>query len=434
MELALQALIDSATTPPLEGRLRIGMAVYGDITHDSRVRREAETLAASGHRVLLACLPGAGPSGWSPDGVDVLPLFPGRGGALPASSGPFSGANRPRRRLAPVDRVAWLVGYLRNLDIWGGQAVAAIGEADAWHVHDLPALVAISAHVRAGTPIVYDSHELFPDTGIAARLPRALRSLVRLEERRRVRRIDTLITVNRELADVLIQRYRPQRTVVVHNCPGRASPWDGPDLLRHATGIPPNTPIVLYHGLLAGHRGLDVLTDALLEPGLEHAHLVLLGYGELRDAMRDLSRTPRFAGRLHVLDAVPPEEVLNWISSADVGTSLLPGTDMNERLATPNKLFECLAAGVPVVVSDLPAVRRVVDDPAGSLGMICDPTRSASVALAIRSILELKPAERLALRNRCLAAARDRWNWETEVQGLIETYERIAAKRPRPAA
>jgi glycosyltransferase involved in cell wall biosynthesis len=171
----------------------------------------------------------------------------------------------------------------------------------------------------------------------------------------------------------------------------------------------------------------------MLEPGLEHAHLVLLGYGELRDSMRALSRTERFAGRVHVLDAVPPEDVLNWIASADVGAIALPGTDMNLRFATPNKLFECLAAGVPVVVSDLPAVRRIVDDPAGPLGAICDPREPASVAAAIRSILELKPPERLALRNRCLAAARDRWNWETEAQGLIETYQRIAAERPRPA-
>jgi glycosyltransferase involved in cell wall biosynthesis len=434
MRLAGPAAIDSATTPPHEGRLRIGMAVYGDLTHDSRVRREAETLVASGHHVHLACLPGAGPSGWSPFGVDVLALLPGRGGTLPGTSGPFSSVSRPRRWLAPVDRVARIVGYLGNLREWGGQVVAAIGEADAWHVHDLQALVAISAHVRTGTPIVYDSHELFLDTGIAGSLPRALRSLVRLEEQRMVRRIDTLITVNRELAGVLNRRYRPQRTVVVHNCPARTAPYDGPDLLRLATGIPPSAPIVLHHGLLSSHRGLEVLTEAMLEPGLESAHLVLLGYGGLRDSMRVLSGTQRFAGRVHVLDAVPVEEVLNWISSADVGAIALPGTDMNLRLATPNKLFECLAAGVPVIVSDFPAVRRIVYDPAGPLGTICDPTRPASVALAIRSILELKPAERLALKNRCLAAARDRWNWETEVQGLIETYQRIAAERPRPAA
>jgi glycosyltransferase involved in cell wall biosynthesis len=281
---------------------------------------------------------------------------------------------------------------------------------------------------------VYDSHELFLNTGIAGGLPRVLRFLVRMEERRRVRRIDTLITVNEELAHVLNRRYRPQRTVVVHNCPARTTPYEGPDLLRLATGIPPSTPIVLHHGLLAKHRGLEVLTEAMLEPGLESAHLVLLGYGGLRDSMRTLSGTPRFSGRVHVLDAVPVEEVLNWISSANVGAIALPATDMNLRLATPNKLFECLAAGVPVVVSDLPAVRRIVDDEAGPLGAICDPTRPASVALAIRSILELKPAERLALRNRCLVAARDRWNWEAEVQGLVETYHRIAAERPRPPA
>jgi len=329
----------------------------------------------------------------------------------------------------PLERVAWLAAYLYHLRTWGRLAATAIGEADVWHAHDLQALEAISDHVRAGT-IVYDSHELFLDTGVAGLLPPALRSLLRWEEQRRVRRIDTLVTVNRDVAVVLNRRYRPPRTIVVHNCPPRTAPYAGPDLLRRATGIPAGAAIVLHHGLLANHRGLEVLTEAMLEPGLESAHLVLLGYGRLRDALRALSGAPRFAGRIHVLDAVPVEELHGWISSADVGAIALPGTDRNLRLATPNKLFECLAAGVPVVVSDLPGVRRIVDDPAGPLGTICDPARPASVALAIRSILELGPVERLALRTRCFSAARERWNWETEVKGLLETYERIAAELP----
>lgn len=433
MQSVPKAAIDRSTSPPLNARLRIGMAVYGDITHDSRVRREAETLASSGHHVVLACLPGAQPSGWAPAGIHVLALLPTRGRTLPGTSDPFRSLTRRRRKLAPLHRIAWLVGYLANLRAWGDQVVAAIGEADAWHVHDLPALVAISSHVPNATPIVYDSHELFLDTGIAGRLPRALRFLVRLEERRRVARVDTLITVNRELAAELNRRYRPRRTVVVHNCPRWTAPYVGPDLLRTATGIPPNAPIVLHHGLLARARGLEVLTEAMFEPGLEDSHLVLLGYGGLRDSMRALSRDPRFAGRLHVIDAVPVREVLDWISSASVGAIALPATDMNLRLATPNKLFECLAAGVPVVVSDLPAIRRIVDDPRGALGTFCDPTRPKSVALAIRSILEMEPPGRLALRSRCFAAAKQRWNWESEVQGLTATYERIAAESSRHA-
>jgi glycosyltransferase involved in cell wall biosynthesis len=95
----------------------------------------------------------------------------------------------------------------------------------------------------------------------------------------------------------------------------------------------------------------------------------------------------------------------------------------NERLSTPNKLFESLAAGIPVVTSDFPERRRIVlDDPAGPLGAVCDPTDPASIGAAIRSIVSLDTAATAELRRRCLTAAHERWNWETESRRLVDLY------------
>jgi glycosyltransferase involved in cell wall biosynthesis len=100
---------------------------------------------------------------------------------------------------------------------------------------------------------------------------------------------------------------------------------------------------------------------------------------------------------------------------------------LNERLSTPNKLFECLAAGVPVVVSDFPAVRAIVlDDQLGPLGATTDPADPRAVARAIGTLLDLGPGERSAIRRRCARAARERWNWESEVAGLVEAYRHLA--------
>jgi glycosyltransferase involved in cell wall biosynthesis len=409
-------------------RLRIGMAVYGDITFDSRVRREAETLAAAGHTVVLACLPGSVPSRWAPVGVHVLPLLPKASATLPGPVRPIHGGARGRRVRAVARSMEWLAGYVRNVRSWGGLVTAAVGDCDAWHAHDLAAMVAISARVAKPTPIIYDSHELFLDTGGGARLPPPLRSLAARIERAQVRRADTLITVNDELAAILDRRYHPRRTVVVRNCPPRTVRYGGPDLLRGAIDIRPDQPLILYHGLLAPNRGLDTLAAALLEPGLEHARAVFMGFGGWRDHLERLAADPRFEGRVHVLDAVPADELLAWIASADVGALALPSTDLNLRNATPNKLFECIAAGVPVIVSDVPAIRRIVDDPSGPLGVYADPTSPTSLAGAIRSILERPPAERTALSARCHAAADRRWNWETESEALLGIYDRIATR------
>lgn len=124
-----------------------------------------------------------------------------------------------------------------------------------------------------------------------------------------------------------------------------------------------------------------------------------------------------------MLDAVPLAEVVEWVASADLEGLLFQPEPLNHYLATPNKLFESLAAGVPVVGSDFPGIRGVLmDDPGGPLGAVCDPTDPAAVAATIRSILDLSPEARAALRDRCRRAALERWNWETESAKLVALY------------
>jgi glycosyltransferase involved in cell wall biosynthesis len=69
----------------------------------------------------------------------------------------------------------------------------------------------------------------------------------------------------------------------------------------------------------------------------------------------------------------------------------------------------------------------VLDDPAGPLGGVCDPAKPESIAGAIRTIIELPADERVALRARCLQAAHERWNWETESSRLVDLYKEILA-------
>jgi glycosyltransferase involved in cell wall biosynthesis len=134
-----------------------------------------------------------------------------------------------------------------------------------------------------------------------------------------------------------------------------------------------------------------------------------------------------------LLDAVPPSELLRWTASADVMLMAIQPTTLNHRHTTPQKLFEALAAGVPIVASDLPAMAAVVTETGA--GVLCDPTSPASIAAAIRSILELAPTERDALRTRALRAAHDRYNWERQTDVLFRLYRRLlGAAAPAPAA
>ncbi len=417
-------------TGPSPVGLRVAMALYADVTYDSRVQREAEALCQAGHSVTIYCLSGAAPPG-AP--FDVVASKPSVSGVLPDGSSPFLRAATSGFLARIASRVRWMIGYVRNIRAWGRWAVATAADVDVWHAHDLTGLMAVAPRVTPPVRLVYDSHEIFVETGTAARLPGPLRRALSAYERWLTRRAVAMITVNDEYAAVLERRLRPRRILVVRNCPPR---WDLPEPpvpgLREATGVPPSVPLILYHGSFTHHRGIEQLADAMLQPGLESAHLALLGFGGIRGELQDLVAEPRFEGRVHLLDAVPPDELLDWVAGADLDVIPLQHSTLNHWLCTPNKLWESIAAGVPVVVSDFPAMRPIVlDDPSGALGAVCDPADPASIAEAIRTIVERPPEARAELRRRCLEAAHARWNWEQESATLIELYGELdRARRP----
>ncbi len=458
--------------------LRVVMFVYNDVTRDSRVLREAATLVAAGHRVTIMGRHGPdereithqqrdgfdivlvpiphrwrtwvyryrrpwrmyglvrrrffhhllrGPAGW----IRAV-AFLGVAVAVAIASLirlPFiaiSGGFNPPRHDSTID---WLIRWRYGVLGWNRAAADRAPDADVYHGHDLTALpAAVRSRERHGGLVVYDSHESFMDSGTNVNRSWWGKRILGWFERRQAGHATALVTVNRSLGDILGKKFGIKRVVVVYNTPAR---WDAPaqrpNLLRDATGLPADAPIALYHGAFFLHRGLEELAAALLEPGMEGVHAVYLGYGSREDWLRETAADPRYGGRIHVVEAVPPAVLPFWVASADVGVMPIQASTLNHRLSSPNKLFESLATGLPVVVSDFLEMRRIVlEDPDGPLGAVCDPADPSSVARAIRSILDLTEAERDALRARCLRAAHERWNWETESARLVALYDSLA--------
>ena len=457
------------------------MFVFNDCTTDARVLREAGSLEAAGHQVTIMARPRdlaateeeretrsgfeivrvpipfiwrawsmalrrpvmarrlvrrllaeegrRGPAGWA-----SLAGFAGLGViGLPYAAGRIIATRIRRARGRPGRAGGGSVEYLGRWAFsiigWARAAAHRAPPGDVYHGHDLTGLpAAVYAAARDGGALVYDSHEIFMESGGHVGRPGAVRGFFARFERRWSGRAAALVTVNRSLAEELGRRLHPKRVVVVHNCAPR---WDPPaqrpDLLRAAAGIPADAAIALYHGGLTRHRGVEQLAGALLEPGMERVHGVLMGYGSELETYEHLAGEDRFGGRLHVLPPVPPDELIPWVASADVGVIAIQRSTLNHWLSTPNKLFECLAAGVPVVASDFPEMHRIVgEDPDGPLGVLCDPRDVPAIAAAIRAIVEAPGAEREELRARCLHAAHERWNWETESAGLLELYQDLA--------
>jgi glycosyltransferase involved in cell wall biosynthesis len=209
------------------------------------------------------------------------------------------------------------------------------------------------------------------------------------------------------------------------NCSYRTTPAEPPPRRFHETlGLDPATRVVLYHGGLSPHRGIEQLMDAI--PDVPGAVLILLGYGSLRAELETLAADPAHAGRVHLLPAVPPTDLIEWVASADVVAMPIQPSTLNHRYTTPNKLFEAIAAGVPVVASDLPGMAPTVRE--ADAGLLVDPTDPAQIAAACRALLAESADEAAARRARILAAAHDTFNWEHQAEVLLDEYGRLTGR------
>jgi len=472
--------VTASGAPADTGERRVVMFVRNACTTDVRVLREAETLCRAGWATTIIALQTGGskapPDHEVRDGVVIVRVpypsdwrkrwqgmrrYPWRWvRAVPGSaaaavrSGPrgirravglltagtivlpyavvqrarfMAGHRPPARTIGQDDGWDHLAWWRYSVLGWARAAAKAAPAADVYHGHDLTALPAAvdAARRHPGSVAIYDSHELFLDAGIEARQPWFARALLRRFERRLIRKVDAVITVNDSISDRLRERYGAPAATIVRNAPPRQpTRTTRPDLLRPSAGIPVSAPVILYHGGFQRDRGLEVLAEAMTDTRLDAAHLVLLGFGPLEASLQTLAAEPRFGGRIHVLSAVPPDELLERVASADVSAMPNQPRTENERLSTPNKLFESIAVGTPVVSSDFPERRAIViDDPDGPLGAVCDPTRPELLGEALAGVISL-PADAMAdLRARCQRAAHERYNWEIESARLLGVYE-----------
>jgi glycosyltransferase involved in cell wall biosynthesis len=279
---------------------------------------------------------------------------------------------------------------------------------------------------RDAAAVVYDARDIYLDAANLARLPGPARRLFAAIERRWARQATRVMTVNEPYAAVMEQRFGVAKPLIVMNC-SYAPAGDPPRGRRfhEALALPPATRVVLYQGGFSRDRGIEQLVEAL--PALpDDAVLVLLGYGILRTELDARAASQELHGRLFVLPGVPPGDLLDWVGSADVVAMPIQPTTLNHRLTTPNKLFEAMAAGVPVVASDLPGMANIVRDT--GCGVLCDPSSPASIATAIRSIIDAPPDEREAYRRRALDAVRATYNWDSQAAILLAEYGRLTGK------
>ncbi|NKE44679.1 glycosyltransferase [Roseomonas frigidaquae] len=359
------------------------------------VAKEGAALAAAGFR-LRHLAPSSAPAlaGAVPESLHGVALET------------FAGPRRWAGRLCGIPALARRAAALRP-------AVIHAHEPDSW-------LAALLAARRCGARVVLDVHEHYPSR-LDPALPAALRPLLaplaraamRLACRAMAARADAVVLAKDGLAADFAGA---RRCIAVRNYanPVQVTPR------RHAAG----PPILLHLGALGASRGA-LLLPALLAR-LPGARLRLVGRFTDGSETEFWSRARALgvAGRIEALGWMEREAALRVAAACDIGLVLFqPGLE-NHRLALPHKLFDCMLAGLPVIVPDFAEeVRAVVRE--ADCGLVVDVAEVPRLAEAVRALAD--PALRARLGARGRRAALGRFGWAAEAARLVRLYHGLLA-------
>lgn len=312
--------------------------------------------------------------------------------ALPLRTG-------PRRRIGNLFRM--LAAALRE-------------RGDLYHFHD-PELLLVGAVLKMlGKRVIYDVHEDVPKQIMSKHwIPRALRLIVSRAtwcvEFVASRLCDGIVAATPSIA----RKFPPRKTAVVQNFPlgHEIAPIE-------ATPFVDRPPAVIYVGCISAERGIRQLLQATsIANQSSPAKLVLAGACQPSSLAGELvtsseNSTVEFRGWC------ARDEVRQMMASARAGlVTFLP--EPNHVEAQPNKLFEYMSAGLPVIASDFPLWREIVDS--NECGLLVDPSQPAEIAGAIEYLIS-NPEQAEAMGRRGLQAVQQKYNWERESRVLLDFY------------
>ena len=400
---------------PTASSPHIVMLVVTVLSQDPRVEREARVLAANGFTVTIIC-----PAWW--------PMHKGEQLQLDWGSGIHF-------RILPqkTSRFAHYFPYIFSFTMLR----AAVRE-DAWayHAHDLTtAFIGLTAAALKGVACICDFHEWYAENVTYHERsqryiphPAFKRRLFAAFERLALHTATAVITVSESIGKSLMERYEVTQPVhIIRNIPfiyQESSASAGAEYtdLHKALGIAADTLIILYQGGLGPSRNLEPVIEAMAHvPG---AVLVLRGpeheiYGPVYQAK---AQGVGVSNRVYCLAPVPSARVVEEGRAGDIGLwTLLTNVGLNFYYALGNKIFEYLAANLPLLVADLPEARRLVEQ--YQVGLCFDPDSPASIAAAINRMVEDHGFRKTCIANipRALQALRADQEWDK----LVALYREL---------
>lgn len=451
---------------------KVLVLLFNRFTNDSRVLKECSSLAAAGYRVELWATFGADlPEHETINGFDVrrkfgkpaVPKHTHKGGQrrTPGFAPRLGRGTRSAlyhgslvlRKVSPVLHDATKALYIRvervvvkaakrkypelnklkaglslrpHLNRWSRSRAdsAPVPDFDFIHCNDLaPLPLAVAMKKRnPRTKIIYDSHEYQTESAGLVNNPDKKRQFEQLE-RDNIPYADEVITVGDSIAAEYQRLYGLAKVHVVRNCPSLSPPRRCNEYFRETFALGPDDLIFLYQGgLVKKVRGLEETLNCFIrlrQQGHAQHHVVFMGYGNMQS---DIEEQARQHDNIHFHPAVLPQRIPDVSSSADYGTIFAPNNCLSYFYSLPNKLFEYIVCGLPIVTTPLHDMRRLIEGE-----KIGYATADFSEQAIFDTVKRITTRPDQALRDRIQALHRDKYNWSIEEQTLLDIYRRAGA-------
>jgi glycosyltransferase involved in cell wall biosynthesis len=258
-------------------------------------------------------------------------------------------------------------------------------------------------------PLVYDSHELFCDVPELLNNP-LKRRIWQWLEKQLVPHVHHCITVNESIATLFHARYHVPFHVVrnVSNAPEQIVPPD-----KASLGFAAEWPLLILQGAgINAGRGAEELILAMHHVA---AGLLIIGGGDVWHALEALIQKERLSHKIKMIRRLPRHELFGYTRLAAVGLSIDKPIALNYELSLPNKLFDYIQAGTPVLASNMVEVAKIVNG--YGVGRCIDQVNPETIANALHEMLQ--PENQARYRAACEKAAVS-LNWNQEKYALKE--------------
>lgn len=266
-------------------------------------------------------------------------------------------------------------------------------------------------------PLIYDTHEYY--TGVPELVNRPfVRHFWKRIENWIFPKLDNIITVNNSIASLYNKEYNVD-IKVVRNIPPK--PDSLKNLSRKELGLPEEKPIILLQGAgINVQRGAEEAIEAM--QFIDNALFLIIGSGDVIDILHDLVKKLNLNEKVLFLPKQPFDRLIHYTKCADIGVTIDKDTNINYRYSLPNKLFDYINAGIPILASSLVEIKHIVEK--YDIGVLIESHDPEHIAMKIKYMMGNK--KRTAQWKANLKKASLELDWNTEEKVLLEIFSKYA--------